>query len=626
MSSEKIYIYRNEAGNELYRKITTGRGKGKKCRFSHPDANGKQQPGRGCDPVPYNLDKLAANQKLPVDKRKPLLFLEGEPDCMRAEKEGLGYIPTTLDTGANSPFPTKYIWAFEECQVAFSGDNDPPGRSYIQNALRNVRKVASANKLLELPNLAPGGDLDWWFDQKNTKNDFYGVVTKTEPWTPTQERAEPAAAAAEPAEDEVESTDKNVKNVYPEIEKYAFHGIAGDVAGTLEPYTEADPAAMLFLFLGIFAATIGRGRVFVHGTIKLYLNLFILIIGKSSKARKGTAWNLIEDLFKRVDLPFIQNNVCSGVSTLEGLAYEIRDEQTEQRPVKEGKQIVNYQTVVTDPGVKDKRRFIIEEEHTRIDKAAQRDGNPLTEGLRQAADGKDLQVINKNSPVRAKGGHICLAGMTTEEEFSRVIDPTNTLNGFYNRYLMVFVRRTKLISHGEQIPEDQLDLLSEQIKKAVEFGQESGAVEFDYEASELWRKMYPEITEEKPGTYGAVTGRAESHIFRLSALYAILDLSGAVRPDHLKAALAAWDYCDQTARYIFGDSLNDHDADKILQAVRSSDEGLSKTEIREQVFFKRIEKERLDRAIHKLTEFGLIQQKIVEHEDGKPGRKKTVFY
>lgn len=47
------------------------------------------------------------------------------------------------------------------------------------------------------------------------------------------------------------------------------------------------------------------------------------------------------------------------------------------------------------------------------------------------------------------------------------------------------------------------------------------------------------------------------------------------------AALAVWDYCEASARYIFGDALGYPDADRILAELRATPEGLTRTEIRD---------------------------------------------
>ena len=43
---------------------------------------------------------------------------------------------------------------------------------------------------------------------------------------------------------------------------------------------------------------------------------------------------------------------------------------------------------------------------------------------------------------------------------------------------------------------------------------------------------------------GAVTGRAEAQVMRISAIYALLDKSRLIRREHLEAAIALWEYCE----------------------------------------------------------------------------------
>ena len=83
----------------------------------------------------------------------------------------------------------------------------------------------------------------------------------------------------------------------------------------------------------------------------------------------------------------------------------------------------------------------------------------------------------------------------------------------------------------------------------------------DEEAGELWNEVYGQLTRDRVGLYGAVTSRAEAHTLRLSCLYALLDRSADVRVPHLAAALEVWRYCEDSCRFIFGDSLGDITAD-----------------------------------------------------------------
>jgi hypothetical protein len=71
-------------------------------------------------------------------------------------------------------------------------------------------------------------------------------------------------------------------------------------------------------------------------------------------------------------------------------------------------------------------------------------------------------------------------------------------------------------------------------------------------------------------------------VLRLSSLYAAFDCSTTVRVDHLRAALALWDYCFASARYILGDATGNPIADRIREALRDAgEEGLTRHRHRE---------------------------------------------
>ena len=86
----------------------------------------------------------------------------------------------------------------------------------------------------------------------------------------------------------------------------------------------------------------------------------------------------------------------------------------------------------------------------------------------------------------------------------------------------------------------------------------------------LWHQVYGRLSAGRPGMLGAMTNRAEAQVMRLACLYAVGDMSYVVRPEHLRAALAVWRYCLQSAAYLFGDRLGDPVADEILTALKGA--------------------------------------------------------
>ena len=86
----------------------------------------------------------------------------------------------------------------------------------------------------------------------------------------------------------------------------------------------------------------------------------------------------------------------------------------------------------------------------------------------------------------------------------------------------------------------------------------------------MWEAVYSELTAERPGMFGSITARADAHTLRFSLLYALLDGAAAIRRPHLEAALAVWQYAEDSARFIFGDATGDPIADRILSALRAN--------------------------------------------------------
>ena len=100
-------------------------------------------------------------------------------------------------------------------------------------------------------------------------------------------------------------------------------------------------------------------------------------------------------------------------------------------------------------------------------------------------------------------------------------------NGFANRFLWALVRRSKLLPDGG----NGLDVvtLQERLATALAAAKKITTMSRSQEARALWHQLYPELTAERPGLFGAVVGRGEAQTLRLSMLYALLDGVGMVR-------------------------------------------------------------------------------------------------
>jgi hypothetical protein len=155
------------------------------------------------------------------------------------------------------------------------------------------------------------------------------------------------------------------------------------------------------------------------------------------------------------------------------------------------------------------------------------------------------------------------------------------VNGFANRFLFALVRRSKrLPDGGATLGEKIKDLLGQSLRRALESARKIGRVTKSSAAAEMWAPIYDRMCDRPAGLYADACKRGDAQTIRLSMLYALLDGKVIIEPVHLRAALAVWEYCEQSAKRIFGDLLGEPVADEILTGLRrAASDGLSRTEI-----------------------------------------------
>jgi CRISPR/Cas system CSM-associated protein Csm2 small subunit len=199
----------------------------------------------------------------------------------------------------------------------------------------------------------------------------------------------------------------------------------------------------------------------------------------------------------------------------------------------------------------------------------------------------------------------------------RHLTETEAANGFANRFLWFMVKRSKELPFGgEWRTVDKVPLI-ERLEAALRFGGYYLEVNWSEGARKVWRGVYGPLSEGKPGMFGAVIGRAEAQTIRLAALYAVLDLSRELRREHIEAALALWEYAEESARYIFGDATGDPEADAILDALRAARaSGLTRTQIRD-LFQRNKSAERINQALALLLKMGKAAP-VSEDTGGRP--------
>jgi hypothetical protein len=193
---------------------------------------------------------------------------------------------------------------------------------------------------------------------------------------------------------------------WPKLHESALEGIVGEIVRAATQNSEADPAAVLMTALVEAGATIGTGpHILISETVH-HARLFSVLVGASSRARKGTSVAPVQRIFETASqhirrnstLPFpggLPLRISYGpLSSGEGLVYAVRD------PVEVKGE--DGEIKVVDEGVEDKRLLVIEGEFSAVLRACQREGNTLSAILRTAFDHGNIEPLTKHNRIKGQ--------------------------------------------------------------------------------------------------------------------------------------------------------------------------------------------------------------------------------
>ena len=393
-------------------------------------------------------------------------------------------------------------------------------------------------------------------------------------------------------------------SAWPELAEAGWHGPAGAFAREADPHTEADPVGVLVSTLAIAGAMIGRGPHFQLGNERHGANIWPVVVGDTA-ARKGTALAVGRSAMAHAE-PTFTGPARDGGRWLGGWGS--------------GEALIDALADGTDeaPGTDDKRMLVVEREYARLLKVAQRDNSTLSPTLRDAWDGQPLESRTRGSGTKvATGHHVGLIAHITADELRSCLSTTETLNGWANRFLWLVVRRRGRLPEGGNVPEEITARYGQQIGDAIARTRTHGRMVRTPAARDRWAAVYADLgDDEPPGMLGAIVGRAEPQCARLSLLYALLDGAAAVDTVHVEAGYALWRFCRASAERVWGETIGDPLADKLLVALRSATrlDGTGQ----HQALGRHVKASDLDRARKLLVSAGLATVTTDNDTGGRP--------
>jgi hypothetical protein len=343
----------------------------------------------------------------------------------------------------------------------------------------------------------------------------------------------------------------------------AYHGLAGEIVNRIAPHTEADPVAILSQLLVAFGAAAGRGTWFQVEATRHHPNEYLVLIGDSARARKGSSWDHVHRLITGAD-PAITARILTGLSSGEGLIHSVRDPAGQ------------------DPGATDRRLLVIEPEFVSVLKNVSREISTLSPTLRSAWDGRPLAILTRTAPARATDAHISVIGHITATELQHHINPVELANGLLNRFLLLGCRRVRLLPEGGNPDPLHRTGLDARLASTFNTARHAGQLRLSPAARHAWADTYQQLAQPQPGIAGAIAARAEAHTIRLALIYALLDNAQQIQPAHLNAALALWNYAQRSASWALERSTGNPLAHQIHAALTHAlPDGLTRTQLRD---------------------------------------------
>ena len=292
---------------------------------------------------------------------------------------------------------------------------------------------------------------------------------------------------------------------WPKLHSDALYGLPGKVVQALAEHTEADPAGLLLTYLTTFGVAVGPAPHAIADGAMTLGRLFVVLVGDTAKARKGTSWVRVRAIFSVGDPRFCEERIMGGFGSGEAVVDAVASEES------------------------DRRLLVSEPEWVRLVNVGKRDGSTLSPLLRQAWDGDRLAVRSRNAgTVTVDNAHIGVVAHVTAEELRSKLTDTEMANGFANRHLFALVRRSKLLPTGGDLSLETVRDLGRQTRAALESARQKGVVQRNREAEELWAELYYSMAKDDPGgLLGSVIARDAAQVLRLSVLYALT--SGSAR-------------------------------------------------------------------------------------------------
>ena len=580
MDIETTYDYQDADGSLLFQVVRLRNPK----RFSQRrlDSKGKWIWNlRDVKRVLYNLPKLLA---APPDDW--IFVVEGEKDVHVLEREGF---TSTTNPGGSGKWRPEYGEALRGRRVVILPDNDTAGDEHARQVSIMLNETTTKLRIIRLPDLPQKGDVSDWFNDGGTAEKLNELVM-----------AQPSEVSVQGPEDLPS----------PQVPDKVWVGLFANYRDLVANTTEAPDAYHFVSFAVAFGAALAR-RVYVYHARKLYPNFYTCLVGRTGVSRKDTAWSrgrdIVERLYTEVDPTNPVFQIIPGIGSAEALVDALGGE----------------------------RKIVILSESeflSLLSKAKQETVSNLIPKLTALFDcPPDESIKTRQKTVIAKEPFLSVISGTTMAWLQLALSEKDIYGGFANRFMFVYGEPKAPLAFPPKMDKEKLDALVSHVNDVREWADSFRKLNSEGEIrvppdtqrlfAEFYNDYYRRCAQDSLGATLIV--RVQGFIWKLALLYAAMEFSDEVLPEHLEVALAAGEFLERSILYIFNefniDKTRAKEAEILSYLKRSTDGPVSQRDLYRALHLSATD---IDRIIQSMVRFGVI----VTTEIHNPRGRSTVYY
>ncbi|HIF9109020.1 TPA: DUF3987 domain-containing protein [Photobacterium damselae] len=359
--------------------------------------------------------------------------------------------------------------------------------------------------------------------------------------------------------------------VPPKLRQEAYYSFLSEISEDLTYKNEAKREFVANnIMMGIAASIPSDYFVMPFSAGKTEIRIFSLQVypsgygkgfsDKQTSALFDEAIQLLDDniVSAQSGLPLYARVFSGGLSTGEGIAYELRDGIVGDN--KEASQ-----------GVEDKRLLVKEHEFYNVMVKCNTTGSILSGTIRKVFDGESLEPMTKTDRIKCTKPDVCILGQITPEELMAKLDSVAISNGFLNRFPIFSGTAPIYQPIPQTIEKEQLQKHAKKLNEVMRWCHESPRVITMSDCyKELWCEKYSDLKQigANDSIEKSLMTRAPHYATMYAMLFAALDMTTVVTANHLTASLAWIEYWHESVRYIFGTEAAAYKAEQTnLQAV-----------------------------------------------------------